>query len=401
MAEEFSIVPKTAFFEISQSKGGQSNVLGKVEFTLFANAPRTAVNFGRLCQGPYKNVFFHRVIPNFMCQFGDTTEAKFNPETGQKVAGPNRMPGTGGVPAIGGNKFSDDLFINKHKVGALSMANAGKNTNGSQIFICTAACTHLDDKHVVFGEVKSGMDVIKAVEGFGSGNGEVTGGNILYVSDAGVSEYHPKSAVEQFLIPKKAFYKVTVNGELIGQINMTLYKNTPWTSINFGGLCKGFSIEPDKVVSYANTFFHRIIPNFMCQFGDVTEAKVEGNKKIAGPNRRPGTGGIPSLAQVTRRAKFQDEIFVNPHGIGKLSMANSGPNTNGSQIFMCTAPCNHLNGKHVVFGEVDSQSMSVVKQVESFGSQSGETSALVVVSEAGVTEYYSEEESFTNAQSPL
>jgi len=119
---------------------------GAIEVELFEDdAPKTVANFVKLAEdGFYDGVIFHRIIPDFMIQGGDPTGT-----------------GTGGP----GYQFEDE--INDHKVvrGALAMANAGPNTNGSQFFIVTTdAAPWLDGKHTVFGRVTSGMDVVDAIE---------------------------------------------------------------------------------------------------------------------------------------------------------------------------------------------------------------------------------------------
>ena len=171
-------ITKKVYFDITVD--GESE--GRIVFGMFGSTvPKTVENFAQLATGEagtgnsgkplfFKGSKFHRIIPGFMAQGGDFTNGN----------------GTGGE-SIYGNKFEDENFVVKHtKPMLLSMANAGPNTNGSQFFITFAATPWLDGRHVVFGEVIEGEDVVKALERIGSGSGKTS--KEAVIADCGVLE---------------------------------------------------------------------------------------------------------------------------------------------------------------------------------------------------------------------
>ena len=192
---------------------------------------------------------------------------------------------------------------------------------------------------------------------------------VLYVAASTVAagdKYKPHHAVD----PKnpRVFFDISIGDKAAGRIEFELFADTcPKTAENFLKLCVGTKNKDGKTLHFKGSTFHRVIPGFMCQGGDFTRGDGTGGESIYG-------------------GRFDDETFAGKagkhFGPGCLSMAKAGKNTNGSQFFICTAPTPHLDGKHVVFGQVV-KGYDVVKAMEAVGSRSGKTSSKVTITECG------------------
>ncbi|KAK2987125.1 hypothetical protein RJ640_019685 [Escallonia rubra] len=166
------------------------------------------------------------------------------------------------------------------------------------------------------------------------------------------------------------FFDLSINGDPLERIVIELFADVvPKTAENFRALCtgeKGIGISTGKPLHYKGTAFHRIIRGFMAQGGDFSNGNGTGGESIYG-------------------GKFADENFKLDHNVpGLLSMANGGPNTNGSQFFIIFKRQSHLDGKHVVFGKVV-KGMDVVKKIELVGTDDGKPSGLVKIVNCGET----------------
>lgn len=165
----------------------------------------------------------------------------------------------------------------------------------------------------------------------------------------------------------RVYFDIDIGGRPAGKVVFELFQDVPQTAENFKQLCtgeKGIG-KSGKPLHYLGSVFHRIIPGLLCQGGDITAGNGTGGESIYG-------------------LRFRDENFAHSHNESYLlSMANAGPNTNGSQFFITLRPCTWLDGKHVVFGRVI-QGHEVLREMENMGNVQGRVQTVVMVSDCGV-----------------
>ena len=173
--------------------------------------------------------------------------------------------------------------------------------------------------------------------------------------------------VSEEKVTAKTYFDVTIDGEKAGRIVFGLFGDVvPKTVLNFKSLCTGENGigQTGKKLYYKGSRFHRIVPGFVIQGGDFITDNGTGGESIYGK-------------------KFDDENFkIHHEGPGYLSMANYGPNTNGSQFFITIEKTPWLDGRHVVFGKVI-EGMDVVKKIEAVGSKTGSPTKKVIIEDCG------------------
>ena len=159
---------------------------------------------------------------------------------------------------------------------------------------------------------------------------------------------------------------ISINSAVKGRLVFELfYKHVPRTTLNFKSLCEGYTNEHGEHLTYKGAPFHRVIPGFVVQGGDIVNKDGTGNTSIFGDS-------------------FADENFEFKHeSPGTLSMANNGPDSNGSQFFVTTSEAPFLDFKHVAFGRLI-EGNKVLNQIEQHGSVTGETGADILIADCGV-----------------
>ncbi|OAF66969.1 hypothetical protein A3Q56_05290 [Intoshia linei] len=184
-----------------------------------------------------------------------------------------------------------------------------------------------------------------------------------YANETEEEEQVDTTIPESLQLNQRVFMEIGIGAESMGKIVILLREDvTPKTCENFRALC-----THEQNFGYKNSIFHRIIKKFMCQAGDYTN--------------HDGTGGNSIFGD-----QFDDENFKLKHeGLGTVSMANAGPNTNGSQFFISFSKTDWLDGKHVVFGKVV-EGIDILKKIETYGTESGKPTEKIIILDCGAVE---------------